>query len=82
MCPDIYLSIKLFKYGCIQILIFQLKNKNLEASRFQLWTHPDFKFVIVNLKIWTCPDIDSGLQIFMCNFKVFPSLKLLTEVLF
>ena len=62
MCPDYYFSIKDKKSGRIQIFIFQLKIKNLDASRYQLWTRPDFKLSIANLKIWTCPDTDSGLH--------------------
>ena len=32
--------------GHVQIFIFQLKNKNLDASRIEIWTRPDFLFSI------------------------------------
>ena len=51
-CPDFYLSIKNVKSGHVQIFIFQLINKYLDTSRFdiykekiKMWTRPDFLFL-------------------------------------
>ena len=43
MCPDYYFSIKNKKSGRDQIFVFQLKIKNLDGSRYQLWTRQKIK---------------------------------------